>query len=80
MQMATGKKENDPMPTIEIGAVFLNERKRRFEFHAHGPDGRQPFGHYTLEDAEAHREQYAARLRRRGYIVVVEGGGCGFHA
>jgi hypothetical protein len=77
--MASGKKEN-PMPTIELGAVFLNERKRRFEFHAHGPEGRQPFGHYTQEDAEAHREQYAARLRRRGYIVVVEADGCTFRA
>jgi hypothetical protein len=42
------------------------------EFHADGPEGRQRFGHYTLQDAEAHREQYAARLRRRGYVVVVE--------
>ena len=64
--------EDRSAPTIELGAVFLNERKRRFEFHARGPDGRQPFGHYTLQDAEAHREQYAARLRRRGYVVVVE--------
>jgi hypothetical protein len=77
--MASGNKEN-PMHTIEIGAVFLNERKRRFEFHAHGPEGRQPFGHYTLQDAEAHREQYAARLRRRGYVVVVEAEGGTFHA
>jgi hypothetical protein len=68
------------MPTIEIGAVFLNERKRRFEFHAHGPEGRQPFGHYTQHDAEAHREQYVARLRRRGYVVVVEAEGRTFRA
>lgn len=79
MQMPSGKKEK-PMPTIEIGAVFLNERKQRFEFHAHGPEGRQPFGHYTLQDAEAHREQYAARLRRRGFIVVVEADGRTFRA
>jgi hypothetical protein len=68
------------MPTIELGSVFLNERKKRFEFHAHGPEGRQPFGHYTQEDAEAHREQYAARLRRSGYVVVVEAEGRSFRA
>jgi hypothetical protein len=60
------------MPTVAIGAVVHNERKRRFEFHAELPEGRQPFGHYTLEDAERHRHQYAARLRRRGYVVVLE--------
>jgi len=80
VQMASGKKENPSMPTIELGAVFLNERKQRFEFHARGPEGRQPFGHYTLQDAEAHREQYAARLRRHGFVVLVEGDGQTFRA
>jgi hypothetical protein len=76
--MASG--EEKPVPTVELGSVFRNERKQRFEFHARGPEGRQRFGHYTLEDAEAHREQYAARLRRRGYIVVVESEGEAFGA
>jgi hypothetical protein len=76
--MASGKERS--MPTVELGSVFLNQRKQRFEFHADGPEGRQPFGHYTQEDAEAHREQYAARLRRRGYVVVVEAEGGSFRA
>jgi hypothetical protein len=60
------------MQTVQISAVFLNARKQRFEFLARTRDGAQPFGHYRQEDADRHREQYAARLRRSGYEVVVE--------
>jgi hypothetical protein len=56
---------------VELGAVFLNERRQRFEFLARGSDGTQPYGHYRREDAERHREQYADRLRARGYVVVL---------
>jgi hypothetical protein len=60
------------MSTIELGSVFLNPRKRRFEFLERSDGGTQPFGHYSQEDAERHREEYAARLRTRGHDVVVE--------
>lgn len=63
------------MSTIELGTVFLNERKRRFEFLERSPEGTQPYGHYRQEDAERHREEYADRLRTRGHDVVVEGPG-----
>jgi hypothetical protein len=55
----------------QIGTVFLNERRQRFEFLVRGADGTQAFGHYRAEDAERHREQYAGRLRERGHVVVM---------
>lgn len=63
------------MSTIELGTVFLNERTQRFEFLARSPEGTQSFGHYSQEDAERHREEYADRLRTRGHDVVVRGTG-----
>jgi hypothetical protein len=60
------------MSTIQLGTVFLNERKRRFEFLVRSPEGTQPFGHYREEDAERHRQDYADRLRTSGHDVVVQ--------